>query len=256
MAAEKKASERKTRTRTERGLGAVRPTPRTSGVGFSDREVVSGTRAQSSLESPEEPAGDAEPFATRATMPAPPSLPPEEVSPSGPRPRIGLGSGAPRSATNKGFAPPPPSGPPPAVLVPASVAVSVSAPPLALSLAPTSAPPSGRYSARPEDVDVVSVARARDTLRAGAQRVAVRVDEVGPTMIVARQDAARDAKPRVVSRTQAVRCEVAGSEAFILSLVRRAITVPDLVDAAGMPEHEVMRVLSRLTRRGLVTVSR
>lgn len=95
----------------------------------------------------------------------------------------------------------------------------------------------------------------KDTL-ARAERQAIRVDEVGSTMIVAAQSTSSETKPRTVERTRlsGARASLAPREAFLLSLLDRARTVPDLAAAARMTEHEVMKIVARLVRLGCVSL--
>jgi hypothetical protein len=128
---------------------------------------------------------------------------------------------------------------------------------------PASAPPRGRYSSQPADEIVVPSAPptsikatlrgtpGKDTLRR-SQRQSIREDDVGSTRIVARKEALR---PAIVDPKRLAKAPLGPREAFLLSLIDGTLTVPDLVDAAGMPSAEVTAILERLVRLGIVSFS-
>ena len=141
--------------------------------------------------------------------------------PSWPVPATGSGS---RRATNLGLSPfAPPALPAPASLLPA----------------PRSAPPVsgvGRYSARALHDDVVlPPSRARP--------------------IVARRDVPVATKPRVVRRTRPAPADLDTSEAFIHAFLDAPLTVEEIVDITGMPEREVVRIITRLIHVGIASYS-
>jgi hypothetical protein len=186
---------------------------------------------------------DSRPLSMRDTLPAPPSQP-AGAAESGAR-RIPSGSLVHRD-TVTGLAPP-------------------SAPPVAPSAPPVSASPSsgvGRYSAQPMHDDVVlppvsaSPKRAaKDTIRSRPERNALRVDDVGATKIVARQDASVTTKPRLVTRARTAARGLDAADRSVLLLLDRPRTVPELVHASMIPEHELMKVIARFVRLGLVSCS-
>jgi hypothetical protein len=251
---------------TERGIGAVhssRPPERVSGI------VPTGEpRASEHDETRPEPRrddheDDRRPFAMRDTlpapafMPAPPQRPPPLHVPSdtkrGPSPWPTEGLYRAHETTSMGATPGPT--PAPASGVSAS-ALASSAPPPA-SAPPASSSPGGRYSSQPREEDAPATGPRRaleDSLRRAA-RQPLRVDTVGPTMIVAPHDAARTARPRVVGRARTEGAALSAREARLLSLVDGARAVHDLVDAAAMPEREVLAILARLVRLGIVSLT-
>jgi predicted Rossmann fold nucleotide-binding protein DprA/Smf involved in DNA uptake len=82
-------------------------------------------------------------------------------------------------------------------------------------------------------------------------RNAVRVDEVGPTTIVARQDASKAPERRVVRGLRRAPADLDTEEAFILALLDFPTTVADLVATTGMPENKVQKILVRLVYLGI-----
>lgn len=234
MAAEK-------RKVTAVGIGAVRA--RTQGRASNDpdtqnEQLVSGTHGRVIDDAGATDADEAKPLAMRDTLPAPPSIPAGAgAKESGTRRHDTIDMGLVRQDGSDGLAPRASSAP----LTP-----------------PPSAPPEGRYSSQPAEPDVAlsgAPGRAgKETMRR-AERQALRVDDVGPTSIVARLDASLPIKPMVIDRQRLPKAPLAPREAFLLSFVDGALSVPDLVDASGMPEHEVMAVLTRLEQLGIVSLS-
>jgi uncharacterized membrane protein len=162
----------------------------------------------------------------RDTVPAPPMVPASAKD-----------TGAQRRMTREGIPHPTP------------VPVSKSVP-----TAPASGPPEGRYSSAVAEEEVVPLPPASKGASRRSFREPLRVDDVGATNIVASRGAALNAKPRLLSRERISDSPLSARDAFILSLVDGALTVQDLVDAAGMPEPEVSAILARLSRLGIVSV--
>jgi|GEM_PF-3155216 len=234
MAAEK-------RNVTQLGIGAVRvrtPGRASKSPDTEQAQLVSGTHGRVINDAGVTDADEAKPLAMRDTLPAPPSVPAcAGAKESGAHRHDTIDMGLVRRDSSGGLA------------------LRASAAPLA---PPPSAPPEGRYSSQPAEPDVALPGAPRragkETLRR-AERQALRVDEVGPTSIVARRDASLSIKPLVIDRQRLSEAPLAPREAFLLSFADGALTVPDLVDASGMPEHEVMAVLTRLEHLGILSLS-
>jgi hypothetical protein len=209
---------------TERGMGVVR-----AGRGKPSR--VAPARP--------DPEDDARPLGVRDTVPAPPMVQAKESGPQRRFTREGFadrqsGSGALADTTS-----PIPTKP-------------VSRPAAAR---PASAPPEGRYSSSlpVEEIEAPPTSGSNELRR--SVRQPFRVDAVGETTIVATQEAALTSKPRLADRKRISDSPLSARDAFLLSLVDGALTVQDLIDAAGMPEPEVRAILARLTRLGIVSLT-
>lgn len=82
------------------------------------------------------------------------------------------------------------------------------------------------------------------------------VDSVGDTATrLARNTIRQHAAPKVIASQNIIASAPIDSRtAFVLSLVDGSSDVPAIVDATGMPEDEVIGILARLARLGLISV--
>lgn len=105
--------------------------------------------------------------------------------------------------------------------------------------------------------DVVPATRVstKPPSRPRTSRPPLRVDEVGDAAVRLAVKAARSAAPRVlVTRAELARSPIDHREAFVVSLIDGKTDVAGLVDAAGLPRGEVMAILERLVRIGVVAL--
>jgi hypothetical protein len=176
---------------------------------------------------------EADALATRDTIPVPRDRPDEGKASGGRRPP-GDNPDVVRRPTRQGVAPP-------------------ANPALPLTGDPGTR---GRYASQPEADEIASRAPATSPPASKrGQRQAIAVDQVGSTSIVAR-GATRKAKPRILDRTGLANAPLDSRHAFLLTFVDGATTVDVIADVSGMPEHEVLSILARLERLGIITLTR
>ncbi|MBX3230149.1 MAG: hypothetical protein KIT84_25050 [Labilithrix sp.] len=80
------------------------------------------------------------------------------------------------------------------------------------------------------------------------------VDSVGPAATRIARGTRQTAPKVVATKSMISNAPLDSRTAFILSLVDGSSDVPAIVDAAGMPADEVIGVLARLARLGLISV--
>ncbi|MBX3191654.1 MAG: hypothetical protein KF819_31970 [Labilithrix sp.] len=84
----------------------------------------------------------------------------------------------------------------------------------------------------------------------------IRVDDVGDAAVAIAQKVVRHAVPKVIKRADELPgAPITHRDAFLLSLIDGRLTVQALVDVSGMPEAQMMTILERLARLGIVTLS-
>jgi hypothetical protein len=87
-------------------------------------------------------------------------------------------------------------------------------------------------------------------------RQAIAVDDVGAAALDAQSRPPRNGKPKVVkSRRELAAAPIDPRDAFLLSFIDGKLSVASLVDVSGMGEGEVMAILARLRRLGIITYS-
>ncbi len=115
---------------------------------------------------------------------------------------------------------------------------------------PASGPPSDRYAARAKTGSF-----SRDEHPSGPRaRTALTVDSVGDAATrIARTT--RQTSPKLIATPATIAgAPLDSRSAFVLSLVDGTSDVPAIVDGAGMPADEVIGILARLARLGLISV--
>ena len=275
------------RNLTVQGMGAVRSSRRPGKLPAIDViEAPASTRGVSCPEPTREgPADDPRPFVMRDTVPVRQATAAQiagakeaagerrltidvilpRVTPAPPPPISG--TPAPASGTTGRYTSEsveedaPASGPPRTSSATGrytSESVLEDAGPDRVSAPPASVPMRGRYASEPAEEKIASTppsgSSGRETLRR-TSRQPVRVDAVGSTMIVATHDRSRSVKPRLLDRKLAARTSMSAREVSILALVDGERTVQAVVDAAAMPEHDVLAIFARLVRLGIVSLS-
>lgn len=111
-------------------------------------------------------------------------------------------------------------------------------------------PSSTRYGNRPAG------AWADEAPSGPRSRKPLTVDSVGPTATrIARTTTARQTSPKVIAtKTMISSAPLDSRSAFVLSLVDGNSDVAAIVDGAGLPSEEVIAILARLSRLGLIAV--
>lgn len=86
------------------------------------------------------------------------------------------------------------------------------------------------------------------------QRQSIREDDVGDAAArFGATPAPSNARPKLVrSRKELAGAPIDHRDAFVMSLVDGQMTVQTLVDVAGMPEQELVAILTRLRRLGII----
>ena len=96
--------------------------------------------------------------------------------------------------------------------------------------------------------------RARTKSREPRQAIAV--DDVGAAALDVHSRPPRNRKPKVVkSRRELAAAPNDPRDAFLLSFIDGKLSVASLVDVSGMGEGEVMAILARLRRLGIIAYS-
>lgn len=91
------------------------------------------------------------------------------------------------------------------------------------------------------------------TRRARSSRPSVRVDDVGDLAVAIASKVVRSGAPRLVkSRAELTEAPIDHRDAFVISLLDGKMSVPAIVDVSGMPEAEIVTILERLVRLGIV----
>ncbi len=80
------------------------------------------------------------------------------------------------------------------------------------------------------------------------------LEEIGPVTAAVAAGRARKTIPRRVKGAQATTGSLDSRHASLLSLVDGRLSVPSLVDVSGMTENDVIAILDRLARLGLITI--
>jgi hypothetical protein len=94
-----------------------------------------------------------------------------------------------------------------------------------------------------------------DESGSGPRRKPLAVDSVGDAATRIARTTARQTAPKLIaSQTTIASAPIDSRTAFILSLVDGTSDVPGIVDASGMPDEEVIAILARLARLGLISV--
>ena len=104
----------------------------------------------------------------------------------------------------------------------------------------------------------VSIERAEkiSTRRPRSSRPALRVDDVGAAAVAIATKANLSMAPRLLkTRRELTDAPLDHRDAFVLSLIDGKMPAAAIVDIAGMPEREVMGILERLARLGIVSLS-
>jgi hypothetical protein len=85
-------------------------------------------------------------------------------------------------------------------------------------------------------------------------RPSIREDDVGAAAMKLGSGAPLTARPRLArSRKELETAPIDHREAFVLSLIDGKTTVQSLVDVAALPEKDVLAILARLRRLGIIT---
>ena len=119
----------------------------------------------------------------------------------------------------------------------------------------SSVPPSEPTSA-PLSRDVpIERAEKVSTRRAPTSRSAVRVDDVGHVAVaIAIKAAGRIAPKLLKSRSELTQAPIDPRDAFVISLIDGKMGIAAIVDISGMRSSEVVAILERLARLGIVSL--
>lgn len=86
------------------------------------------------------------------------------------------------------------------------------------------------------------------------QRQSIREDDVGEAAARFGAPTSSSVRPRLVrSRKELAGAPIDHRDAFVMSLVDGQMSVAMLVDVAGMPEEELVAILTRLRRLGIIS---
>lgn len=90
--------------------------------------------------------------------------------------------------------------------------------------------------------------------RERTSRAPIRVDEVGDVAVAIA--ATRQSSPPKVLKTRAelTNAPIDHRDAFVLSLIDGKMNVQAIVDVAAMPANEIIEILERLARLGIVSL--
>jgi hypothetical protein len=93
------------------------------------------------------------------------------------------------------------------------------------------------------------------TRRPRTSRPPVRVDDVGDVAVAIASKAKRSATaPRLLkTRRELADAPIDHRDAFVISLIDGKTPTQALVDVSGLPEPDVMRILERLARLGIIS---
>lgn len=92
--------------------------------------------------------------------------------------------------------------------------------------------------------------------RARSSRPPVRVDDVGDRAVLIAAKVVRSTAPKALkTRGELTDAPIDSRDAYVLSLVDGKLSVPAIVDIAGMPEREIVAILERLARLGIVSLA-
>lgn len=109
--------------------------------------------------------------------------------------------------------------------------------------------PKGATSSAPPSSD-----RARS--KRSEPRQAIAIDDVGAAALDIQSRPPRGGKPKVMkSRRELAAAPIDPRDAFLLSFIDGKLSVASLVDVSGMGEGEVMTILARLRRLGIIAYS-
>jgi hypothetical protein len=120
---------------------------------------------------------------------------------------------------------------------------------------PTAPPASGlrgrapvaSLASRPSGTAPITTRRPRPSLR---------VDDFGDLAVAIAASVAHSSAPKLLkSRGELTDAPLDPRDAFIISLVDGTMTLPSLVDVSGMSEPEVVAILERLARLGIVSLA-
>jgi hypothetical protein len=117
------------------------------------------------------------------------------------------------------------------------------------------APPSGPERARsePERARSEKISTRRERTR--SSRPPIRVDDVGAAAVAIASKAVRTSGVRLLkTRSELTNAPIDHRDAFVLSLIDGAMSVQALVDVSGFAEEEIVNILARLARLGIVSL--
>jgi hypothetical protein len=141
-------------------------------------------------------------------------------------------------------------------LRPRHVMPSTSSPP---DTAPTSPPTSGvqdrdvqdRASSAPANATAEKVS----TRRPRTSRPPIRIDEVGDMAVAIAMKAVRTAAPKLLkTRGELTNAPIDHRDGFVISLIDGKMSVQAIVDISGMPSADILDILERLARLGIVAL--
>jgi hypothetical protein len=106
--------------------------------------------------------------------------------------------------------------------------------------------------AAPAPAPKVSVAMRR----ARTSRPPLRVDDVGDAAVAIAARAHHASAPKLLkARHELTAAPIDHRDAFVLSLIDGTMNVSAIVDISGMPTAEIVAILERLARLGIVSLS-
>lgn len=119
-----------------------------------------------------------------------------------------------------------------------------------------SRPPTGYAHHQPKRRETLSTFEANDEgpRSRDTRRMAACLEEIGPVTAAVAAGHARKTIPRRVKNAHATTGSLDAPHASLLSLVDGRLSVPSLVDVSGMTENDVIGILDRLARLGLITI--
>ena len=127
------------------------------------------------------------------------------------------------------------------------------------STAPTSERTSGERTEGAEtpfsgDVPIERAAKV-STRRPRTSRPPIRVDEVGDVAVAIATKANRASAPRLLkTRRELTDTPIDHRDAFVLSLIDGRMNVQAIIDISGMPGSDILAILERLARLGIVSL--
>ena len=91
--------------------------------------------------------------------------------------------------------------------------------------------------------------------RERSSRAPIRVDEVGDVAVAIATKAVQTSAPKLLkTRRELTSAPINHRDAFVLSLIDGKMNIQAIVDIAGMPGHEIIEILERLARLGIVSM--
>ena len=106
--------------------------------------------------------------------------------------------------------------------------------------------------ARSEGAEKISTRQARTRI----SRPPIRIDEVGDAAVAIASKRVFITTPKLLkTRSELTDAPIDHRDAFVISLIDGKMSFQVLVDISGMPEAEVTRILERLARLGIVSLT-